>query len=1103
MHDMVVNVWNYKTKFKVASNKIACKVKGIAFSRDGSYFVTVGNRHVKFWYLTVSSLMETVPLRGRAAILGDMKNNYFCDVVCGNGDNAHLTYAITTNGILCEFNEVRCLNQVAELHVERAYCIYSDDSNLFIGCSNGTILIFRQKILDCIGSISRPHYLGVDISRGLDTSHVTENINNPEIKHPDCIALCYDKYDFILSAFYNDHSFYVWDIKNLNQIKKVDSHLFHSSSCGSIDSFTSSFQSYTNNNITLPESCYNMPMDAFITCSSDNTVRIWSMNTTTQSKSKLSRNIYSKELLKIIYIDGDLSALCEIDQSIDISDPATTASTANSSQTISKGSSDPAQTETKFGARCIKISPQGRHLATGDRNGNLRIYDLSTLDSICMIEAHMAEVLDLQYSPPESGRSLLASSSRDRLIHIFDASKPTYDLLQTIDDHSAAITAVRFCFNALEKQLLIISCGADKSIMFRTSHLETLNKSSPSPHSPNTTHSASEYTSFVRTSYVAEKQTFHDLNVDPNRELLNTISQDRMIREYSIKDGKKIRQFRGSLNEDGYLIKMDIDRNGQFLATACTDKLVYIWDLKTTECLAYFYGHSETVNDLKFTSDGQNLITVGADGCLFVWRISNLYTYLSNPTNNSITQNTFTTANKSTLRYSVPNFQSTTTTSQTTQVTTMSSSAKLSMETIFDNDNNDSLPAWARKKLESSNPSLAANNTPPIIRSASTNASWSTSTGENEHNELNEQCSSRSGRAVWGPPLNTSFAIAVDSELSSMVSMSSNGQSEPQIPDSTSLTPENLKNFKHSIEFPSPCINKESYQVKKVSIEGQKGASSSNQRPAWICSNNEDDLIFNLNRLNPDDSSSDDTSTSPLKADDIEICSTICESIDNQQSTEQVDQIDQIDLTVNADMEVTIEEQIKNINFNSDYSQILNNISPSLTTPIRRALPPNKQCFSLVDNFIKLDCDMENSFRRQSISARYLLRTAQQKEQVSNDTQSLPQFTPNIKNMNKIEEKENLSDALNQINKVQTPRMQSLEETMPLSLLTTPKAPIIEIVLPPPPTSTETKTRNRTHRNSTSSNFQLLYSQHTESSLNKAKPRQPQQFHSSKKLILI
>ncbi len=269
---------------------------------------------------------------------------------------------------------------------------------------------------------------------------------------------------------------------------------------------------------------------------------------------------------------------------------------------MTKSSSDTSQTDTvKLGARCIKISPGGRHLATGDRNGNIRIYDMASLESICMIEAHIAEVLDLQYSQPESGKQLLASSSRDRLIHIFDASKTTYDLLQIIADHSAAITAIRFCFNQLENQLHIISCGADKSLMIRSTSLENAPPPLPtatataagtsSSHSPN--HLASEFTSFVRTSFVAEKQTFYDLNIDPSRNYVNTISQDRMIREYSIKDGKKVRQFRGSLNEDGYLLKMDIDRHGQLMATACSDKIVYIWDLKTTECLAYFYGHSE------------------------------------------------------------------------------------------------------------------------------------------------------------------------------------------------------------------------------------------------------------------------------------------------------------------------------------------------------------------------------------------------------------------------------------------------------------------------------------------------------------------------------
>lgn len=41
------------------------------------------------------------------------------------------------------------------------------------------------------------------------------------------------------------------------------------------------------------------------------------------------------------------------------------------------------------------------------------------------------------------GYRLLATSSRDRLIHIFDIEKD-FALIQTVDDHASSVTAVRF-----------------------------------------------------------------------------------------------------------------------------------------------------------------------------------------------------------------------------------------------------------------------------------------------------------------------------------------------------------------------------------------------------------------------------------------------------------------------------------------------------------------------------------------------------------------------------------------------------------------------------------------------------------------------------------
>lgn len=47
------------------------------------------------------------------------------------------------------------------------------------------------------------------------------------------------------------------------------------------------------------------------------------------------------------------------------------------------------------------------------------------------------------FSPLSVGLALLASASRDRLIHVLNVGSD-YKLEQTLDDHSSAITAVKF-----------------------------------------------------------------------------------------------------------------------------------------------------------------------------------------------------------------------------------------------------------------------------------------------------------------------------------------------------------------------------------------------------------------------------------------------------------------------------------------------------------------------------------------------------------------------------------------------------------------------------------------------------------------------------------
>lgn len=80
----------------------------------------------------------------------------------------------------------------------------------------------------------------------------------------------------------------------------------------------------------------------------------------------------------------------------------------------------------KNGVRCIRISPDGENLASGDRSGNIRIHETSGMQEILKIEAHDAEVLCLEFSNSDTEHKLMASASRDRLIHVFDVNRVSF-----------------------------------------------------------------------------------------------------------------------------------------------------------------------------------------------------------------------------------------------------------------------------------------------------------------------------------------------------------------------------------------------------------------------------------------------------------------------------------------------------------------------------------------------------------------------------------------------------------------------------------------------------------------------------------------------------
>ncbi|XP_069855335.1 WD repeat-containing protein 62-like isoform X2 [Dipodomys merriami] len=569
-HDMVLNVWDWKKDIVVASNKVSCRVIALSFSEDSSYFVTVGNRHVRFWFLEASTeakVTGTVPLVGRSGILGELHNNIFCGVACGRGRMAGNTFCVSYSGLLCQFSEKRVLEKWINLKVSLSSCLCVSEELIFCGCTDGIVRIFQAHSLHYLANLPKPHYLGVDVAQGLEPSFLFHR--KAEAVYPDTVALTFDPVHQWLSCVYKDHSIYIWDVKDINKVSKMWSELFHSS--------------YVWNVEVYPEfedqrAC--LPSGSFLTCSSDNTIRFWNMNSG-GSSSQWQRNIFSNTLLKVVYVENDIQHL------------------QDTSHFPDRGSENGTPVDVRAGVRVMQVSPDGQHLASGDRSGNLRIHELHFMDELVKVEAHDAEVLCLEYSKPETGLTLLASASRDRLIHVLNVEK-NYNLEQTLDDHSSSITAIKF---AGTRDIQMISCGADKSIYFRSAQR------------------ASDGLHFIRTHHVAEKTTLYDMDIDITQKYVAVACQDRNVRVYNTVNGKQKKCYKGSQGDEGSLLKVQVDPSGTFLATSCSDKSISVIDFYSGECVAKMFGHSEIITGMKFTYDCRHLITVSGDSCVFIWHL--------------------------------------------------------------------------------------------------------------------------------------------------------------------------------------------------------------------------------------------------------------------------------------------------------------------------------------------------------------------------------------------------------------------------------------------------------------------------------------------------
>ena len=115
--------------------------------------------------------------------------------------------------------------------------------------------------------------------------------------------------------------------------------------------------------------------------------------------------------------------------------------------------------------------------------------------------------------------------------------------------------------------------------------------------------------------------TINGIAVEATNRFAISSGQDKRLNIYNIVNGKHVRSYK-SKGITTELYKADIDPSGMFVAVTGFDKTVNIFDFFSGELLCKVGGHAEVVTSVKFTNDGRHILSVGGDGTIMVWRVS-------------------------------------------------------------------------------------------------------------------------------------------------------------------------------------------------------------------------------------------------------------------------------------------------------------------------------------------------------------------------------------------------------------------------------------------------------------------------------------------------
>ncbi|MEY2407825.1 MAG: hypothetical protein QOF48_495 [Verrucomicrobiota bacterium] len=240
-----------------------------------------------------------------------------------------------------------------------------------------------------------------------------------------------------------------------------------------------------------------------------------------------------------------------------------------------------------FSIESMAFSPDGRTLATGDGNGNLRLWNVAKGELQSTVRDQNGWIFSIAWFA--DGRHFV-TAGKDRLIRTHEALHPER-VVTTLAGHSNDVHSIAITANGTT----LVSAGDDRTVRI----WDVANSQ------------------LLRTLTGHEKQ-IPSIALSPDGARIASGSRDGTVRLWDAATGNEAGILRG---HTGDVMSVKFSPDGKFLASGGYDQTIRLWDARTGMPGMVFTGHTYRVYSVAFAPGGKRLASAG-DQTARIWDVT-------------------------------------------------------------------------------------------------------------------------------------------------------------------------------------------------------------------------------------------------------------------------------------------------------------------------------------------------------------------------------------------------------------------------------------------------------------------------------------------------